>query len=134
MDSGYTDRFLQTTSSAATEDPTAPQSVLHRAYDALIRGDFDEFGEHLTQDVELRICGFGSLDGTWRGRNDVLAATRKNFAILSSQKPEVEAMISEGDSVAVLVRENGTFKSSGDTYSIRAVQWFTFANGKIKKI
>jgi len=64
----------------------------------------------------------------------VLAATRRNFDKLSGQIPELEGMISEGDSVAVLVRETGTFKASGDNYNIRAVQWFTFANGKIKKI
>jgi len=43
-------------------------------------------------------------------------------------------MIRQGDSIAVLMRESGVFKSTGQAYSIRAVQWFTFAGKKIKKI
>jgi ketosteroid isomerase-like protein len=76
----------------------------------------------------------GPLDGTWRGREEVLAATRRNFAEVADQKPAVESMISQGDSVAVLLRESGILKSSGQPYSVRGVQWFTFAGGKIKKI
>jgi hypothetical protein len=33
-------------------------------------------------------------------------------------------MISQGDSVAVLMRESGVLKSTGQAYSIRGVQWF----------
>jgi ketosteroid isomerase-like protein len=87
-----------------------------------------------SENVELHICGFGPLDGTWRGRDEVVAATRRNFALVASQKPEVESMISQGDSVVVLLRESGAFKSSRQTYSVRAVQWFTFEGGKIRKI
>jgi hypothetical protein len=32
------------------------------------------------------------------------------------------------------MRESGVIKSTGQAYSIRAVQWFTFANGKIRRI
>ena len=84
--------------------------------------------------MELTICGFSPLDGTWRGRDEVVAATKKNFALLGSQKPEIESMIAQGEHVAVLVRESGVLKSTGQAYSVRGVQWFTFANGKIKKI
>jgi ketosteroid isomerase-like protein len=134
MDSEYTDRLLHTTSSAATEDIKDPQTVLHAAFDAIIRGNFDEFGESITDDAELNIRGFGAIDGTWRGRHEVVAATRRNFDLLSSQKPQIESMISQGDRVAVLLRESGVLKSSGRAYNVRGVQWFTFADGKIKKI
>jgi ketosteroid isomerase-like protein len=43
-------------------------------------------------------------------------------------------MISQGDSVAVLLRESGVLKSNGQSYNVRGVQWFTFADGKISKI
>jgi ketosteroid isomerase-like protein len=134
MDREYTDRFLRTTSSAATEDIKDPQTVLHSAFDAIMQGNYDAFGESITDDAELSICGFGALDGTWRGRDEVVTAARKNFGLLVSQKPEIESMISQGDCVAVLLRESGVFKSSGQAYSVRGVQWFTFADGKIKKI
>jgi ketosteroid isomerase-like protein len=134
MDREYTDRFLRTTSTAASENTSDPQTVLHASFDAIIQGNFEVFGESLTDDVELNVRGFGALDGTWRGRDEVVAATRKNFALLSNQKPEIEGMISQGESVAVLLRESGIYKSSGQTYSVRGVQWFTFEGGRIKKI
>jgi ketosteroid isomerase-like protein len=134
MDREYTDRFLQTTSTAATADIKDPQTVLHAAFDAIIQGNFDAFGESVTDDVELNIRGFGPLDGTWRGRDAVVAATRKNFDLLANQKPQIEGMISQGDRLAVLLRESGVFKSGGQAYSVRGVQWFTFADGKIRKI
>jgi hypothetical protein len=43
-------------------------------------------------------------------------------------------MISHGDSIAVLIRESGVLKSTKQAYSIRGVQWLTFADGKIRKI
>src|SRR5580704_7921741 len=134
MDLEYSGRFLATTRPAVTSAANDPQAVLHAVYDAVIRGDFDAFGESLTDDVELSIRGFGPINGTWRGRSEVIAATRKNFAELEGQQPTIEGMISQGDCIAILLQESGVFKSTGKAYSIRGVQWFTFAAGKIRKI
>jgi len=134
MDREYTTRFLRTTSSAATKDATDPKTVLHAAFDAILHGNYDLFGESVTDDVELSIRGFSGMEGTWRGRDEVVAAARTNFAMLVEQKPEIESMIAEGDRIAVLLRENGVLKSNGQAYRVRGVQWFTFANGKISKI
>ena len=132
MNSEYSERFLGTTGSVATKDHRL--SVLHTAFDAIIQGNFDVFAQSVTEDVELNIAGFGALDGSWRGREEVVSATRKNFALLAEQKPEIESMISEGDRIAVLLRESGTYQANGQPYRVRGVQWFTFADGKIKKI
>jgi ketosteroid isomerase-like protein len=134
MDREYTDKFLSRVSTAVSNDISDPLTVLHGVYAAIIQGNFDAFSESVTEDVELSICGFGPLDGTWRGRNEVLGATRKNFALVAGQQPEIEGMIRQGDCVAVLLRESGVFKSTGQAYSVRGVQWFTFADGKITKI
>jgi ketosteroid isomerase-like protein len=139
MESEFTDRLLATVRSSAapsiTEDSTQdPQAILHAAYAAIIRGDFDAFGEWVTDDVEFNLSGFGPMEGSWRGRTEVVAATRRNFALVDAQQPEVDGMISQGDSAAILLRESGKLKSTGETYRIRGVQWFTFANGKIRKI
>jgi ketosteroid isomerase-like protein len=134
MDPEYSERLLSTARPSDPVDESDPQAILHAAYGAIIQGNFDTFGGAVTDDVELNICGFGPLDGSWRGRQDVVAATRKNFAEIESQQPEIESMVRQGDCVAVLLRETGVFKSSGEAYSIRAVQWFTFEGGKIRRI
>jgi ketosteroid isomerase-like protein len=133
MDAEYSDRLLAKTRTAVS-GANNPQAVLHAAYEAIVQGNFEAFGETVTEDVELNICGFGALDGAWRGRSDVVEATRRNFALIGVQQPEIESIIRQGDCVAVLLRESGVFRSTGQAYSIRAVQWFTFAEGKIKRI
>jgi ketosteroid isomerase-like protein len=137
MDPQYASSFLATVGTAAaavSQDVSDPQAVLHTVYAAIVKGDFDAASQSMTEDVELNICGFGPMNGTWRGRTEVVEATRKNFALLAGQQPEVDAMIAQGDCVAVLLRESGVLKSTGQPYSIRGVQWFTFVDGKIRRI
>jgi hypothetical protein len=43
-------------------------------------------------------------------------------------------MICQGDRVADLLRESGVMRATGQAYSIRAEPWFTFADGRIRKI
>jgi hypothetical protein len=43
-------------------------------------------------------------------------------------------MIVQGDSIAVLLNETGSFRENGKSYTARAVQWFTFEDGKLKKM
>jgi ketosteroid isomerase-like protein len=134
MDREYSDRFLRTTASIATVDGTDSKSVLHAAFDEVINGNFEAFGEFLTDDAELSICGFESMNGTWRGRESVVAAARTNFGQLGDQKPEIIGMIAQGDNIALLLRESGLITATGQAYSVRVVQWFTFVQGKIKRI
>jgi len=100
MDREYGERLLATARSEAINEPGDLQAVLHSADDAVIRGDFDAFGELVTEDVELSICGFG----TWRGRNDVIAATRKNFAEVDRQQPQIESIVRHGNNIAARER------------------------------
>ena len=134
MDPQYSDAFLAKVNAAAAKRASDPQTILHDVYAAIVQGNFDAAGEGMTEDVELNICGFAPMNGTWSGRAAVIDATRNNFALLAGQQPEIDGMISQGESVAVLLRESGVLKSNGQAYNIRGVQWFTFAGGKIKRI
>lgn len=134
MEGEYTERFLRSIESGAATAPEKHQSILRKAYEAVIRGDFDTYGAALADDIELIISGFGPLNGSWKGRAAVVEATRKNFAQMEGQQPEVDALIHQGDSIAVLLRESGRLKSTGKAYHLRGVQWLTFEDGKIKKI
>jgi ketosteroid isomerase-like protein len=128
------ERFLETVRPAATDTGGDPQSVLHATFDAVVRGDYERLAELLTDDAELSITGFGPIDGNWRGRDEVVAGARRNYALLASQQPEIDDLIVQGDRIAVLMRENGVLKSNGQAYSVRGVQWFAFHGGKIRRI
>jgi ketosteroid isomerase-like protein len=136
MDAQYTARFLETirTHSLRPQTIDVNRETLHAIYDAVIGGDFDAFGQFLTDDIELDIRGAGPMDGNWRGRERVVEAARANFGQVADQKPEIESMISGNDSIAVLFRESGVFKLEGRSYRLRVVQWFTFAEGKLKRL
>ena len=134
MDAAFTDKLLRAVRPETPTQREDPQAILHRAFEAVIAGDFGAFAESLAETVELSICGFGPMNGRWQGRDEVVEATRKNFALVSGQQPEVESMIAQDNAIAVLLRESGTLKSTGEAYSIRGVQWFTVADGKIQRI
>jgi hypothetical protein len=136
MNQEYTARFLDKVRPTSPEpDPAGGnRATLLGVYDAVGRGDFEALGAFLTEDVEFDIRGFGPMDGNWRGREPVIKAVRANFGLLADQKPEMESMIAQGDSIAVLFRESGMFKPDGRGYGVRVVQWLTFAGGKIAKI
>jgi ketosteroid isomerase-like protein len=136
MDAQYTVRFLDTirNHSPQQEVSAANRETLHAIYDAVMRGDFKAFGELVTDDVELDIRGVASMDGNWRGREQVVEVARENFSQLADQKPEIESVISSNNSIAVLFRESGLFKLEGRSYRFRVVQWFTFAGGKVRQI
>jgi ketosteroid isomerase-like protein len=134
MDPQYSDKFLATARPADPAAASDPQAVLHTAYAAIIRGDFEALAESMTDDVELNICGFPPINGAWKGRDKVIAAARRNYGQLENQQPAIEGRIWAGDSIAVLTRESGVLRSTGQAYSIRGVQWFTFASGRISKI
>jgi ketosteroid isomerase-like protein len=130
----YTDKLLATMSSRPLSAPDEHKQILVGAFTAVIQGNFDTFRDALASDVEFTISGFEPIAGTWRGRDEVVAAAKANFARLSSQKPVMEGMIADADSVAVLLRESGVVNATGEPYSARVAQWFTFAGGKIARI
>jgi ketosteroid isomerase-like protein len=109
--------------------------VLQKVYEIVVRGEFDALATFFAEDVEADIRGFGPpMDGHWVGRRQVIEGMRVNFGMLDAQKPVMEGMISQGDTIAVLISESGVFKDSGREYRLRGVQWFRFANGKIARI
>jgi ketosteroid isomerase-like protein len=113
----------------------ANMAVLQKVYEIVVRSDFDALAELFAESIELDVRGFGPLmDGHWQGRGPVIQAMRVNFGMLDGQKPQMEGMISQGDSIAVLIRESGVFKGHGGEYRLRAVQWFRFTDGKIARI
>jgi ketosteroid isomerase-like protein len=133
MDPQYTSRFIADVRHQS-DDADEHRRVLLSAYEAVSRHDFDAFAQYLAADVELDIRGCGRMAGNWRGRANVLEATRSNYAKVAEQKPEIESMVSQGNQVAVLFRETGLFREDEQRYRYRVVQWFTFAGDRIQRI
>jgi ketosteroid isomerase-like protein len=135
MDTKFTGPFLD-----AIRPPAAPATaednkrVLHSAYESVVLGDFARFADYLTDNAELEIRGFPEMDGSWRGRDEVAAAARANYGKVAEQKPEIEGMIADGNTIAVFLREKGIVRDGMRPYDCRGVQRFTFEGGRISRI
>ena len=101
---------------------------------AISAGDFDSLRQHLAHDVELHIHGFPSMDCAEKGCSSVISRIKSNFAQVFDQKPQVEAFIHSGDSAAMLFRETGIHRLTGQPYDCRVVIWYTFEHDKLKRI
>lgn len=103
-----------------------------RAYaEAYSRGDFQRVVELCTPDVVIQgVLGKGGLDVVlpiWKSLHDAF-----------QQELSVEDIIAEGDTVAALFTERGTFRNdfrgspaTGRSYTLVAMEWFKMRDGKI---
>jgi steroid delta-isomerase-like uncharacterized protein len=103
-----------------------------RAYaEAFSRGDFESVKALCTPDVTISgVLGKGGLDVAM----PVWHELHRAFAI----KLEIQDTLGEGDRVAVLFRETGTFRAefrgmqpTGKPYELVAMEWFRMKDGKI---
>jgi ketosteroid isomerase-like protein len=106
------------------------------AYAAISRGDTGELAILFAEDVELEIAGHPDcpMVGRWQGRDAVLAAAARNYALLDDQHPEVVSILAQGDSVALIARETGRVRATGRPYELPWLHLFTFRNGRVTRI
>ena len=108
--------------------------LIDRAYEAIGKGDAEAVLGMLAPDATLTIDGFLDMDGHWEGAENVLAAAGRNFAKVEAQQVSIEQVCAQGDQVAILFRELGHYRPTGEAYDARAVQWFRIADGRIAGI
>lgn len=99
----------------------------------IVRGDFAALEGLFADDVVLDIIGSADnpIAGKWQGRQQVIDATRRNFSLLEDQKPEIESVVAQGNTVVVVAREQGRFVATGQSYDFHWVQLYTFKEGKL---
>lgn len=97
------------------------------------RGDIAAAGDFFADDIVLEIVAPESVPfvRSARGRDDVLAATIANFQMVEAQAPVLEAVVAQGDTVVLLLREAGVWRADGTPYNLRGVHRYRFAGEKL---
>jgi ketosteroid isomerase-like protein len=108
---------------------------LRSMYQAITHGDIRTFENMLTDDTEMIIHGPAAIPfvGTWKGRNEVVAAMGRNLAHTSLQIPELLSIVAQGNVVVLYARDRGIVKATGAAYTALSVQIFTFDQGKLAR-
>jgi ketosteroid isomerase-like protein len=115
---------------------TAHVATIRAMYQAIIDGDYEKLASVMADDIELEMEGPPEmpLAGKWKGREAALAAAARNYSLLEDQHPTIEAVLAQGDLVAILARERGRFKTTGREYDSPFLHLFTFRDGKIARM
>ena len=111
----------------------ANKQVVRAYVDAFNRGDMETLRGLFTEDALVYgVLGWGGLDVAlpiWQQLHEAFA-----------MKLHVEAIIAEGDTVAIRYIERGTSAGSfrggpvtGKSYEIVAMEWFLLQNGRIHR-
>jgi len=118
---------------AAKTIEAANVELVQKLYRTVTAGDFEGFLASLAEDVEFENIGPSVIpfSGRWRGRSEVGAATKRNFAVVEDQCPEVLTLVAQGDTVIIVAREQGRIRSTGRKYDMHWVQMFTLRNGQV---
>jgi ketosteroid isomerase-like protein len=109
---------------------------LQELYRAIARGDFPAAIAAMTDDIELQIFGTAEFDFIRQatGPTALLAAMQANYAKMEDQRPEIISLIAQGNTVAVLMREQGRYRPTGKPYDLRGVQLFEFRDGQVARL
>lgn len=111
----------------------ANKQIVLKYVDAFNRGDMEALRELFTDDALVYgVLGWGGLDKVipiWQELHEGLAV-----------ELQVEAIIAEGDTVAVRYVDRGTsvgtFRgqaATGKSYEVVAMEWFVFKDGRIHR-
>lgn len=119
--------------SAEKEAEAANLTLLREQYEAIGAGNFGKALQILADDIEMEIVcppDF-SFAGRWKGRADVTEAIGRNFAQVADQRPEVEQVIAQGDTVVIVGRETGKYLPTGRWYALNWVHLHQFKDGQV---
>lgn len=125
---------LQSALAIAGEGSSNRTAVLTAVLGAIGRNDFGALAQHFTADAQLHIHGSSFFDGSWTGREAVLGAIVANFDKIAEQRPELESMVQQGDSIVALVCERGVLKQETKQYTLRGIMWWTFDGDQITRL
>ena len=117
-------------------DPQRHLRSVQTQIEAIGRGDLDAVVVDAMPDVTLDI--FAPPEFPWirraQGIDDLRRAIEQNFGSVEDQRPEINNVFAEGDTVVLFGRERGRLRGSGQAYDMEFVEKFTFRDGRLSAV
>jgi ketosteroid isomerase-like protein len=114
---------------------SVPRSSVEAFYKVYAARDVEKIADFLHDDVEWTISGPVDLlpfCGTHRGKADVIDMIRRQVPmVLRTFSFVAEAIVTDGDQVAMLSRQSAKLTSDGRTISYRVANIMRFRDGKV---
>jgi len=110
--------------------------VIKNLLKAIGSDDLPAVEEMLAEGVRLEIPGTDELPfiRKAKGREQMIEAIKQNFGALQNQRPSIEAVIAQGDTVIVIMEEEGEIRASGKKYQTKGMQRFVIREGKVELV
>lgn len=74
------------------------------------------------------------MDSPPEGTAEVRNALETNFGSVTDQQPQITSVVSQGDTVVLLGREQGNLRATGERYDVQFVHKFTFDDGRLASV
>lgn len=128
-------RAFDTSSSAANREQSHVRAV-QAQIEAIGRGDMDAALANAAPTVQLDI--FAPPEFDWIrcaiGIEAVRNAIVHNFGTVIDQRPDVQTVVAQADTVVLMGREQGRIRASGVAYDMNFVHRFTFHEGRLVSV
>lgn len=107
--------------------------TLKKLFEAIHVNDFAGASTHFTDDIVQEIRGSSDAPFVVKvvGRDAVRDQLIKNFGALTEQRPVIERLTAQGDTLVLQIKETGRMIEADAPYDVRAVQIYSFRGDKL---
>jgi ketosteroid isomerase-like protein len=132
------ERLFQSGDSKAIEklEEAANVRLLQNLIRAIGLDDLVTVSELLAENVRLEILGPAEIPfiRNAKGQEQMLEVIKQNFGAVQEQILNLNAVIAQGDTVVVMMDEEGKVQATGERYKIKGLQRFVMRDGKVELV
>lgn len=127
---------LERAAAERPEDSARHLRWIQNQLEAVERGELDAVLRDAHDDVTLDVFAPTQLPFVAKahGKAELLAALAHNFAAVEDQRPHINDIFTDGDTVVLFGREQGTVRSTGVRYDVEFVERLTFRDGRLASV
>ena len=108
--------------------------LTYRAYEASLRGSYDDFLALLDEDVTIALPASLPHGGTYRGKTGARLLRDKLMGAWADFRVDILEHLAGIDSVIVIIRLKAVAKATGNSVDMRIAEFWRFRAGKVVEL